>query len=113
MGPELELSALALEVQRLRERVDTLERTLQAHEPILPMYTLAQACALLPTLPTSLMHLLARKRALFDAPMYRRGPRHRRYRMLSHRDLLTARRLLLRTTAQRKLRDDAAAVLAA
>lgn len=104
---------LALQVQLLRERLDTLDRYLQQFAPITPMYSLAQACHLIPVTESTLTHLLGRKRAHFDPPMYRHDKRHRRYRMLSHRDLLTARGFLLRTRVRTQLKADATALLAA
>jgi hypothetical protein len=92
--PESSLTSLAADVQRLRE---VLDHHLAMCRPIEPMYSIPQAVILIPCRnDRALWSLLSRKRALFDRPLYRHDKRHRRYRMLSHRDVLLARRLLLR-----------------
>jgi hypothetical protein len=92
------LQHLALEVLHLMERIEVLERR---DQPITPLYSLDQACTLLPTSIRSLHCMLQRYRADLDPVMYRHGPRHRRYRMLSHRDMLTLRARLIRRPGHR------------
>ena len=94
----LTVEALALEVQTLRSRLIQLE---ERYTGLSPLYSLAQAAALLPCLPRTLMYYLARHRARLDAPMYRHDKRPRRYRMLSHHDLVTLRSVIIRRTGHR------------
>lgn len=77
----------------LEARIARLEQLIT---PITPVYSMQQACILLPATEHALRQLLSRHRGSLDAPMYRHGPRHRRYRMLSHHDLLTLRAHLVR-----------------
>lgn len=94
-------------------RLDVIERQLQATAPITPLYTLQQATILLPCIHVTLMKMLQRHRVLLDPPLYRHDKRHRRYRMLSQRDLLLLRSKLTYRPGQRSrsqvLKDLAAA----
>lgn len=103
---DVDLVSLALEVQRLRERLDE-------YAPIMPLYSLDQACSLIPALKPTLMKLLQRHRAKLDPPLYRRDVRRRRYRMLSHRDVLTLRSLVLIRAPLSRSRKQALAALQA
>jgi hypothetical protein len=85
-------SALADILQRLTR----LEQSLQPYTPITPLYSLEQACTLLPTRLECLRQMLSQYRDHLDPPMYRQDFRHRRYRMLSHTDMLFLRRHLVR-----------------
>lgn len=85
-------SALA----EILHRLTRLEQQIQPYTPLTPLYSLDQACTLLPCRPGSLRILLSKRKHELDAPMYRHDSRHRRYRMLSHQDLLTLRSHLIR-----------------
>ena len=88
------LDELALEVSRLRELIES-------RLPLTPLYSLDQACTLLPARPRSLAQMLYRYRHELDLAMYRQDSRHRRYRMLSQADLVKLRAHLIRRPGQR------------
>lgn len=85
-------SALAEILQRLTR----LEQQIQPYTPITPLYSLDQAATLLPARLDSLRQMLSHYRDHLDPPMYRQDFRHRRYRMLTHNDLLFLRSHLVR-----------------
>ena len=93
VSPSLE-AALAV----IQQRLDRLE---QQTQPITPLYTLQQAATLLPCLHVTLEKMLHRYKADLDPPVYRRGPRIHRYRMLSHRDVLYLRARMYRRPGHR------------
>lgn len=100
VGPSHEC-ALADQVQHLTLEVTRLHAQLEQYAPISPLYSLKQAAALLPCLHVTLVKMLHRYKAELDPPVYRRGPRIHRFRMLTHRDVLTLRHRMYRRPGHR------------